>query len=236
MKETTMKLSLKSGSTRRRALQIGTCALLAGPLLVASAFADWPAEKPIRIVVPFAAGGATDLLGRALAVELGKSLHPDVVLMDLLMPEMDGVTATAALHRSNPEIQVIALTSFKEDELIYTAIKAGIVGYLMKDCTADELVSAIRDAHKGKTTITPDVMQAALRVAEHSSGRQYHLSERERDVLRLVVRGFSNRQIAHNLTVSESTVKFHVSNLLSKLGVATRSEAVALAIQNKLVE
>jgi NarL family two-component system response regulator LiaR len=181
-----------------------------------------------------------ELVGQAAngheAVELGKSLHPDVVLMDLLMPEMDGVTATAALHRSNPEIQVIALTSFKEDELIYTAIKAGIVGYLMKDCTADELVSAIRDAHKGKTTITPDVMQAALRVAEHSSGRQYHLSERERDVLRLVVRGFSNRQIAHNLTVSESTVKFHVSNLLSKLGVATRSEAVALAIQNKLVE
>jgi len=181
-----------------------------------------------------------ELVGQAAngheAVELGKSLHPDVVLMDLLMPEMDGVTATAALHRSNPEIQVIALTSFKEDELIYTAIKAGIVGYLMKDCTADELVSAIRDAHKGKTTITPDVMQAALRVAEHSSGRQYHLSERERDVLRLVVRGFSNRQIAHHLTVSESTVKFHVSNLLSKLGVATRSEAVALAIQNKLVE
>jgi NarL family two-component system response regulator LiaR len=181
-----------------------------------------------------------ELIGQAVngheAVELGKSLHPDVMLMDLLMPEMDGVAATAALHRSNPEIPIIALTSFKEDELIYAAMKAGIVGYLMKDCTADELVSAIRDAHNGKPTISSDVMQAALRVAEHSSGRQYHLSERERDVLRLVVRGFSNRQIAHNLTVSESTVKFHVSNLLSKLGVATRAEAVALAIQHKLVE
>ena len=181
-----------------------------------------------------------ELIGQAAngfeAVELGKSLHPDVLLMDLLMPEMDGVTATAALHRSNPEIPVIALTSFKEDELIYTAMKAGIVGYLMKDCTADELVSAIRDAHHGKTTVTQEVMQAALRVAEQTSGRQYHLSERERDVLRLVVRGLSNRQIAHQLTVSESTVKFHVSNILSKLGVATRAEAVALAIQHKLVE
>jgi NarL family two-component system response regulator LiaR len=181
-----------------------------------------------------------ELVGQAAngqeAVEMGKSLHPDVVLMDLLMPEMDGVSATTALQSSNPEIRVIALTSFKEDELIYTAMKAGIVGYLMKDCTADELVNAIRDASKGKTTISADVMQAALRVAEHSSGRQYRLSERERDVLRLVVRGLSNKQIAHNLTVSESTVKFHVSNVLSKLGVATRAEAVALAVQHKLVE
>jgi NarL family two-component system response regulator LiaR len=181
-----------------------------------------------------------ELVGQAVngqeAVEMGRSLRPDVVLMDLLMPEMDGVSATSTLHSSNPEIRVIALTSFKEDELIYTAMKAGIVGYLMKDCTADELVNAIRDASKGKTTISSDVMQAALRVAEHGSGRQYRLSERERDVLRLVVRGFSNKQIAHNLTVSESTVKFHVSNVLSKLGVATRSEAVALAVQHKLVE
>ena len=182
-----------------------------------------------------------ELVGQAAngheAVELGQSLHPDVILMDLLMPEMDGVTAAATLQRTHPEIHVIALTSFKEDELIYAAMKAGIVGYLMKDCTADELVNAIRDAHNGKTTITPDVMQAALRVAEHTaSGRKYRLSERERDVLRLVVRGFSNRQIAHNLTVSELTVKFHVSNVLSKLGVATRSEAVALAVQHKLVE
>ena len=181
-----------------------------------------------------------ELVGQAAngqeAVELGQSLRPDVILMDLLMPEMDGVTAAAALQRTNPEIHVIALTSFKEDELIYAALKAGIVGYLMKDCTADELVNAIRDARNGKTAISSDVMQAALRVAEHASEPQYRLSERERDVLRLIVRGFSNRQIAHNLTVSESTVKFHVSNVLSKLGAATRSEAVARAMQHKLVD
>jgi two-component system, NarL family, response regulator LiaR len=170
------------------------------------------------------------------AVNVGQSLQPDVILMDLLMPEMDGIAATRILRQSNPDIRVIALTSFKEDELIYAAVKAGIVGYLLKDCTADELVSAIRDAHAGKTMITSDVMEAVLRVAENPAARQYHLSEREREVLRLVVRGFSNRQIAHDLTLGESTIKFHVSNILSKLGVATRAEAVALAIQHKLIQ
>jgi len=170
------------------------------------------------------------------AVAMCAALHPDVVLMDLLMPEMDGVAATTAIVQAHPEIRVIALTSFNEDQLIYAALKAGIVGYLLKDCTADDLVNAIRDAHAGKTTITPDIMQAVLRVADNPATRQYHLSERERDVLRLVVRGFSNRQIAANLTLSESTIKFHVSNILSKLGIATRAEAVALAIQHKLVE
>ena|SRR5258706_9862048 len=170
------------------------------------------------------------------AVAMCDTLLPDVVLMDLVMPEMDGVAATSAIVQAHPNIRVIALTSFNEDQLIYAALKAGIVGYLLKDCTADELVNAIRNAHAGKTTITPDIMQAVLRVADNPAARQYHLSERERDVLRLVVRGFSNRQIAANLTLSESTIKFHVSNILSKLGIATRAEAVALAIQHKLVE
>ena len=181
-----------------------------------------------------------ELVGEAAngneAVAMCDTLLPDVVLMDLVMPEMDGVAATSAILQAHPNIRVIALTSFNEDQLIYAALKAGIVGYLLKDCTADELVNAIRNAHAGKTTITPDIMQAVLRVADNPVTRQYHLSERERDVLRLVVRGFSNRQIAANLTLSESTIKFHVSNILSKLGIATRAEAVALAIQHKLVE
>jgi NarL family two-component system response regulator LiaR len=170
------------------------------------------------------------------ALTLCVTLQPDVVLMDLLMPEMDGVTATSQIVQAHPDIRVIALTSFNEDQLIYAALKAGIVAYLLKDCTADELVTAIRNAHAGKTTISSEVMQAVLRVADNPATREYHLSERERDVLRLVVRGFSNRQIAANLTLSESTIKFHVSNILSKLGIATRAEAVALAIQHKLVE
>src|ERR1051325_10572104 len=105
-----------------------------------------------------------ELVGEAAngseAITMCDALHPDVVLMDLVMPEMDGVAATSAIVRAHPEIRVIALTSFNEDQLIYAALKAGIVGYLLKDCTADELVKAIRDAHAGKTSITPDIMQA----------------------------------------------------------------------------
>jgi len=170
------------------------------------------------------------------ALILCGSLHPDVVLMDLIMPEMDGIAATSAILQTYPNIRIIALTSFSEDQLIYKALKAGVAAYLLKDCTSDELVNTIRNAHVGKTTIGSEIMQAVLRVADNPAARQYHLSERERDVLRLVVRGFSNRQIAANLTLSESTIKFHVSNILSKFGIATRAEAVALAIQNKLVE
>jgi len=149
---------------------------------------------------------------------------------------MDGIAATSAILQTYPNIRIIALTSFSEDQLIYKALKAGVAAYLLKDCTSDELVNTIRNAHVGKTTIGSEIMQAVLRVADNPAARQYHLSERERDVLRLVVRGFSNRQIAANLTLSESTIKFHVSNILSKFGIATRAEAVALAIQNKLVE
>lgn len=170
------------------------------------------------------------------AVELAALLHPDVILMDLVMPEMDGVAATRIIHEAHPQVRVIALTSFKDDELIYSAVKAGVAGYLLKDCTADELAVAIRDVVAGKTTITLDMMRAVLRAAENSGGREYQLSEREREVLRLVARGLSNRQIAHDLVLGESTVKFHVSNILSKLSVATRAEAVALAIHHKLVE
>lgn len=170
------------------------------------------------------------------AVEACATLKPDVVLMDLMMPELDGIGATRAILHANPKVRIIALTSFKEDERIYTAVKAGIVGYLLKDCTADELASAIRDVYAGKTTIPPEYLQAALRVAENLNSRQFQLSDREHDVLLLIVRGFSNRQIAQNLTLGESTIKFHVSNILSKLGVATRAEAVAMAIQHNLVD
>lgn len=170
------------------------------------------------------------------AVELCEALQPDVVLMDMVMPRTDGIEATRTILRANPNTRIIALTSFKEDELIYAAVKAGISGYLLKDCTVDELAAAIRDAYRGKTAITHNVMQAVLRAAENPGSRQYHLSERERDVLRLIVRGLSNRQIAHDLTLGESTVKFHVSNILSKLGAATRAEAVAMALQHHLVD
>lgn len=181
-----------------------------------------------------------ELVGQAAngqeAVDICKSLKPDVVLMDLLMPEMDGVTATRAILQAVPSTRVIALTSFKEDKLIYEAVKAGVVGYLLKDCTADELADSIHNAFAGKVSLSLDVMQTVLRVAEKPTEHEYHLSEREREVLRMVVQGLSNRQIAYDLTLGESTVKFHVSNILSKLGVSTRAEAAALAVQHRLVE
>jgi NarL family two-component system response regulator LiaR len=181
-----------------------------------------------------------ELVGQAAngqeAVSLCQSLDPQVVLMDLMMPEMDGVEATHCILEIKPHIRIIALTSFKEDNLIYAAIKAGVVGYLLKDCTIEELAGAIRDARAGRTAISQEMMRAALRVAETPAAPHYHLSERERGVLQLIARGLSNRQIAGELTLSESTIKFHISNILSKLSVATRAEAVALAMQHKLVE
>ncbi len=181
-----------------------------------------------------------ELVGQAAngleAIEMCGTLQPDVVVMDLMMPEMDGIEATQRILQTNPQIRIIALTSFKEDELVYSAVKAGIVAYLLKDCTGEDLANAIRSAYHGRTTISTDVMQAVLRVAENSASKHYNLSDREREVLQLVIRGLSNRQIAQSLTLSESTVKFHVSNLLAKLGVATRAEAVAVAVQHKLVE
>lgn len=170
------------------------------------------------------------------AIELCKTLAPDVVLMDLMMPEMDGVTATRSIMQSTPAPRIIALTSFKEDTLIYDAIKAGVVGYLLKDCAVEELAKAIRDAHAGKIIITQEDMQAILYIAEHPKAQEFQLTPRERDVLRMIVQGLSNRQIAYELSLGESTIKFHVSNILAKLKVGTRAEAVAMALQQGLVD
>ncbi len=170
------------------------------------------------------------------AVNLCAALQPDVVLMDLVMPEMNGVEATEHILRSNPDIRVIALTSFKDDEMVYAALKAGAVNYLLKDVSTEELAQAIQDAYAGKATVTSEVAQALLRMAEKPTLRRYQLSERELDVLRLMVRGMSNHLIAKELFLGQSTVKFHVSNILSKLGVSTRTEAVALAVQHKLID
>ncbi|MFZ6019171.1 MAG: response regulator [Chloroflexota bacterium] len=170
------------------------------------------------------------------AVQRAAALQPDVILMDLVMPEMDGAAATRQIREAYPHIQVIALTSFREDTLVQAALQAGAISYLLKNVSADELAQAIRAAHAGRSTLAPEAAQVLIQAATRPAAPVFELTERERDVLIWMVRGLSNNEIAAKLVVSPSTVKFHVSNILSKLGVSSRTEAVAFALQQRLVE
>ena len=171
----------------------------------------------------------------AVAIQLCGEILPDVVLMDMVMPEMDGATATRAICEKYPQVQVIALTSFKEGDLVKNALEAGAIGYLLKDVSADELVRAIRAAHVGRATLSPEAAQALVETSNLPPVPGLDLTEREREVLALMVEGLNNTQIAGRLTVSPSTIKSHVSSVLSKLGVASRTEAVTLALRNHIV-
>ncbi len=171
------------------------------------------------------------------AIQLCQQFQPDVVLMDLMMPSMDGATATGLIRQKCPQIQVIALTSFKEKELVEGALQAGAIGYLLKDVSADELAHAIRAAAAGKPTLAPEAAQVLIQATRAPAEKPgADLTERERQVLALMVEGLNNNQIAERLVVSVSTAKFHVSSILSKLGAASRTEAVAIALQNQLVK
>ncbi len=163
--------------------------------------------------------------GRDALDTLGKT-DADVVLMDLRMPEMDGPTAIARLSDEHPELQVIALTSFADESLVKRAMDAGATGYLMKEADETEIVSAIRLANEGQAVLAPEAMHALL---ERPSAGSVQLTERERQIMALLAKGLTNRQIAGRLDVSLSTVNFHVHNILDKLGAKTRTEAVALA-------
>lgn len=161
-------------------------------------------------------------------------LHPDVVLMDLMMPGTDGVAATRLIREKFPSVHILALTSFEEDSLVQDALRAGATGYLMKTVSARDLAAAIRAAHEGKVTLSPEAAEALVR-ANTQSREMDELTERERDVLKLMVDGMDNTQIAERLVVSLSTVKYHISNILAKLGVDNRVAAVTTAIHKKLI-
>ncbi len=169
------------------------------------------------------------------ALQCCAEIRPDVVLMDMVMPGMDGVSATRAIRQKFPQVQVIALSSFKEGQLINGALEAGAIGYLLKDVSADDLARAIRAAHAGRATLSPEAAQVMVQTANLPPAPGLDLTGREREVLTLMIDGLNNTQIAGKLSVSPSTIKSHVSSILSKLGAASRTEAVTLALRNRIV-
>jgi len=171
----------------------------------------------------------------AEAVQLAGLHKPDVILMDLMMPGMDGITATREIHQKYPQIKVIALTSFSEQNMVQGALQAGAIGYLQKNVTAAELGNAIRSAHSGRMTLSQEAVQVLANSTSQAHMPGNELTERERDVLKGMVEGLNNNEIAEKLVISLGTVKFHISNIFQKLGVDSRVEAVKLAIEQKLV-
>jgi NarL family two-component system response regulator LiaR len=172
------------------------------------------------------------------AVALARSLEPDVVLMDLLMPVMDGIEATGEIRRRLPEVEVVALTSVLEDASVTGAIRAGAIGYLLKTTDADELCEAIKAAAAGQVRLAPEAasrLMREVRAPESSEALTEPLTERETEVLRLLARGKANKQIARELFVATSTVKTHVNNLYRKLGVSSRTQAALYAARIGLV-
>jgi NarL family two-component system response regulator LiaR len=170
------------------------------------------------------------------AIQFCENEQPDVVLMDLMMPRMDGETATTLIRQRFPKVQVVALTSFKGDKLVQKLLNAGAIGYLLKNVTADELAQSIRAAHQGQPTLSPEATKALINSATQPAQPNLNLTPREMEVLKLMANGYSNPHIAEELSISRSTVKFHVSSILAKMNLNTRTEVVSYALHNHLVD
>jgi NarL family two-component system response regulator LiaR len=168
------------------------------------------------------------------AVKLAKELQPDVILLDLVMPRMDGVQATIQIKKACPQARVLVLTSFAENHMVFSAIKAGAIGYLMKDTSSEELIQAIRDTYYNKPALGPDIarkLMEDIRGQELLSQDEASLTEREKEILQQMALGRTNQQIADDLVLSERTVRTHVTNILAKLGLSNRTQAVLYALK-----
>ncbi len=211
-----------------------------------------PQAKPIRVMIvddhPMVRRGLAAFLKASSGLQyvgeagdgqeallLCDRFQPDVILMDLVMPAMSGAAAARAIRAKCPRVQIIALTSFQDKELVREALEAGAISYLLKNITADELASAIRAAWAGRSTLAPEAMQALVQSANEEPAPGFDLTAREREVLALMVQGLNNPDIAERLVVTRSTAKAHVSSILSKLGVTNRAEAISLALRHHLV-
>jgi len=168
------------------------------------------------------------------AIKVCENLQPDVVLMDLQMPKMDGVEATKVIHDRWPQIHIIALTSYKDKEYVEGVLKAGATSYLLKNVSAEELISAIEKVIQDQPSLSPEAAQVLIQTVNEPTQPGSDLTNREREILALMVEGKSNSEISESVFITQATVKYHVSNILSKLGVNSRTEAVVLAIKNNL--
>jgi NarL family two-component system response regulator LiaR len=173
------------------------------------------------------------------AVEMADTLQPDVILLDLLMPHKDGIEASEEIKAENPEARILVLTSFTEDEKVYAAIKAGAMGYLLKDSSPHEILSAIRQVYRGETSMNPSIAKKLMHELQRSSNlspTEDPLTPREVEILKLVAQGLSNQQIAEKLVISERTVRTHVTNILGKLHLANRTQAALYALREGLTD
>ncbi|MBN1298628.1 MAG: response regulator transcription factor [Actinobacteria bacterium] len=168
------------------------------------------------------------------AVDLCSKIKPDVILMDLDMPVMDGVSAIKILNAENPDIKIMALTSFPDKKMVREAFKAGASGYMLKNASPQEIASAIREAFSGRVSMSREIADALFEEIKKPA-QNYNLGEQELKILNLLAKGYSNKKISEILYISQHTVKFHISNILSKMGAATRAEAASIAIKNNII-
>ncbi len=170
------------------------------------------------------------------ALEMCEKCKPDIVLMDLIMPEINGIEATRNILKNWSSIKVVTLTSFIDKKLIEDSLKAGAIGYVLKNISGENLVAAIRDADKGKSTLSSEASDFLISNLKNPPVIEYRLTSQEKNIMAYLVEGLSNKKITQKMVLSLSTVKFHVSNILNKLGASSRAEAISIALKNKLIE